>query len=338
MVARITGFRTRAQVGLVRPRSVSYNVTPQNGGLAVHWNGPRASNASHAQCEATWRNVQSFHMKTNGWVDVAYSIAFCNHGYALAGRGYGVRTAANGTNFGNQNYLAAYWIGGQGQTPTKQALDALDWIIVDFRKKGAGRRVRPHEDFTGSSCPGPDLKRHARSRDNNNISGPAPEPAPSDPWEEFWMSLSNTQRNKLEMLSDLPMSRIENIIALADTVGPNKLEILDDFASEVHRRGTTGRSYGVILNLFRNMRDQGLIAPSGDDDGRFKELAEFVDALRSMNTSARGLGWFGITAIRVLRAAGVPLDGDMMRLVRDKQTPTAEELNIDKLAWQDQAE
>lgn len=169
MVAQIEGFLTRSDLGLVRPESVSYNVTPQHGGLAVHWNGPRAANATHADCIRTWKNVQKFHMETNGWVDIAYSIGFCNHGYVFAGRGYGVRTAANGTNFGNQNYLAAYWIGGEGQTPTQKAYNALDWIIVDFRKKGAGRRVRPHQDFTGSACPGPHFIKYCRSRDNQNV-------------------------------------------------------------------------------------------------------------------------------------------------------------------------
>lgn len=177
MNPKIAGFRTRAQLGLRAPRSRSTNITPERGGVAVHWGGPSQRLGSHARCEAIWRSWQDYHMDTHNWVDIAYTAAFCNHGYVLAGRGYGTRTAANGTNAGNQNYYAFVWIGGLGDTITTAALNALEWLVRDARSKGAGREVRPHRFFTGSTCPGPGLIGHSSNLHNTNITAPPP-PAP----------------------------------------------------------------------------------------------------------------------------------------------------------------
>lgn len=164
-------FLTRSELGLREPRSFSRNISPDLGGCAVHWGGPAPTINSHADCVRTWRQWQDFHMDERGWVDIAYTMGFCQHGYVFAGRGYGVRTAANGTNDGNQRFYAFVWIGGQGQQPTQAALDALDWCIAEARRNGsAGREVRPHALFTGSQCPGYDLTVHARSRHLQDVS------------------------------------------------------------------------------------------------------------------------------------------------------------------------
>jgi hypothetical protein len=137
----------------------------------VHWGGPRQSLGSHEQCERIWRNWQNYHMDTHGWVDIAYTTAFCNHGYALAGRGYGTRTAANGTNTGNQNYYAFVWIGGEGNVATPEAVAALEWLIRDARQNGAGTEVRHHGYFTGSACPGPFFRTESARLHNKTITG-----------------------------------------------------------------------------------------------------------------------------------------------------------------------
>lgn len=174
MSARIAGFVTRAASGLRGPVSVSRNITPANGGVAVHYGGPRQpaadSGSDHAKCVSTWRGWQNYHMDTHGWSDIAYTGGFCQHGYAFAGRGAGVRTAANGTNAGNQNFYAAVWIGGDGQTPTPAALDALEWWVNELRNGGAGRQVRPHRYFKSTGCPGDPLVPVAASLNNANIS------------------------------------------------------------------------------------------------------------------------------------------------------------------------
>lgn len=149
------GFQSRAEIGLRSPRSVSHNITPQNGGVAGHYAGPAQNVDSHDDCLRLWRGYQAYHMDKHGWVDIAYTLGVCDHGYILAGRGAGVRTAANGSNTGNQNYYAVCWIGGNGETPTQDAVDAF-WQAVRFlRSQGhAGNLVRRHSDFKSTSCPG----------------------------------------------------------------------------------------------------------------------------------------------------------------------------------------
>jgi len=187
MTAQIKGFVTRADAGLRSPRSISRKITPGNGGCAPHYGGPPQPAAkfgsSHQVCINTWKAWQNYHMDTHGWSDIAYTAGFCNHGFVFAGRGHGIRTAANGTNYGNQNFYAFVWIGGEGQQPSQLAYDACDWLIEDARTKGAGRAVKPHRFFKSTGCPGDPFANYARLRDGLNIATAShvSPPAPASP-------------------------------------------------------------------------------------------------------------------------------------------------------------
>lgn len=188
MTAQIKGFITRADAELRKPNSVSRNITPSSGGVAGHYGGPSQPAAEpgtdHAKCITTWRNWQTYHMQTKGWADIAYTGGFCNHGYAFAGRGAGVRTAANGTNTGNQTFYAVTWIGGEGQTPTKAAFDAFEWWVNELRTKGsAGTAVKSHNYFKPTGCPGNPVRHHCTYLDGKQIQTPA-SPAPFTPITE----------------------------------------------------------------------------------------------------------------------------------------------------------
>jgi hypothetical protein len=183
VTAKIVDFDTRAELRLRKPRSISHNITPALGGVAVHYGGPTPNPAptAHSACQSVWRSWQNYHMDGHGWVDIAYTAGFCNHGHVLAGRGYGVRTAANGTNSSNQNYYAFVWVGGGSAKPTKEAYDALEWLVYDARKNGrAGKRVLPHSFFHSTSCPGSSLTTFAKGLDNNTSVKP-PTTTPSVP-------------------------------------------------------------------------------------------------------------------------------------------------------------
>lgn len=182
MTAKITGFHTRADLGLRAPRSISRNIHPGRGGVAVHYGGgPQGlgAKADHARCVARWRSWQNYHMNTHGWADIAYTGGFCDHGYAFAGRGAGIRTGANGTNAGNNDWYAITWIGGDGEQPTQAALNAADWWLNELRGAGgAGMRVVPHRFFKATGCPGNPMAAHAALRDGKPVSGAAPAPTP----------------------------------------------------------------------------------------------------------------------------------------------------------------
>lgn len=217
MTARIAGFVSRAEAGLRAPRSVSRSITPKYGGVGVHYGGPRQPAADpgsdHARCVSTWRSWQRYHMDNKGWSDIAYTGGYCNHGYAFAGRGAGVRTAANGTNSGNQNWYAVTWIGGDGQTPSAAAVDALEWWVAALREQGAGRGCKPHNWFKATGCPGNPLRRHAGRLDGQDVSSPPPGRlgdrilALTDPMTQGedvreWQTLLNRWRPEAQLTTD----------------------------------------------------------------------------------------------------------------------------------------
>lgn len=172
MTAHAAGFVTRAEAGLRKPRSYSRRITPGQGGVAVHYGGPPVRIHDHAGCIRTWRAWQAFHMDTHGWADIAYTMGVCDHGYVLAGRGAGVRTAAQGTDAGNDDYYAVVWLGGETETPTSATVAALEWAVRELRDHGgAGDRVRPHKAFHTTACPGLTLTSTAGQLDRHAVVG-----------------------------------------------------------------------------------------------------------------------------------------------------------------------
>lgn len=222
MEPRVAGFVSRSSAGLRKPRSVSTNITPQHGGVAVHYGGSNVPTSGPASAKSRWKSWQDYHMNTHGWVDIAYTMGVDNWGFVYAGRGAGVRTAANGTNTGNQNFYAVCWIGGERQTPTKAALSAIAWAINELRESGAGLAVKPHRYFKSTACPGSFLANEARKVDGATFEQQVDEPV--DEWEVFWMSLSDDEKR-----------------------------ILKDFVSAIEEEGTNARSF--VKQLLRRHRE-----------------------------------------------------------------------------------
>lgn len=151
---------TRAQWGARPPKGARNALDPYPKGVAVHWNGPgcAAALATHDKCAGFLRGIQTFHMVTRGWADIAYSLFACPHGYLFEGRGKGIGTAANGTNYGNRYYYAVYAMWGQGDGPAPAPLlNAIRQGIDLCQAWGAGSDVTVHNAFLSTTCPGPEL-------------------------------------------------------------------------------------------------------------------------------------------------------------------------------------
>jgi hypothetical protein len=106
--------------------------------------------------------MQRYHMEVRGWLDIAYNHVFCRHGYVFVGRGFGARSAANGTAESNDHYLAVCFLGDDSVgrlDVTAEARQALGQLILEYRRRyPRARQVRPHSDFVATQCPGDEIR------------------------------------------------------------------------------------------------------------------------------------------------------------------------------------
>ena len=124
----------------------------------IHWNGPATglTESSSVDAEAAFlRGVQSHHIDTNHWIDIAYSWAFAQTGRIYECRGWGNRSAANGTRTGNDSSHAFFLMLGQGEQPS----DAMIAAIREMRSVDGHDTVRPHRSWKPTECPGDDIAR-----------------------------------------------------------------------------------------------------------------------------------------------------------------------------------
>jgi hypothetical protein len=159
-------FVTRQQWGAQEPRRHPQGLRqPGQRGLAVHHSGSKHERRSeHSDCAGVVRAIQRFHQDARQWSDVAYSWLACQHGFLFEGRGVGIRTAAQGTNSGNDAWHAVCWLGdGQDFTLTPGNVDPLQAAVSLTRSWNArATLVWPHLRFHSTTCPGGALRQWCR--------------------------------------------------------------------------------------------------------------------------------------------------------------------------------
>ena len=184
-------FLSRAELGMLGPKSISRNVHPDRGGVMPHWGGGPQRVTTLDTAVRRWLRWQQIHMAPgglgalNGGADIAYNLGFWDR-YILAGRGQSVRSGANGTNDANTIYLAVAWIGGQGERPSEQDVATFQHIVRMLREGGAGLAVKPHSFVRPTACPGDDWRGEAAKIDGKPTSSwgssePPPKPEPPEP-------------------------------------------------------------------------------------------------------------------------------------------------------------
>ncbi|MDQ2910908.1 MAG: N-acetylmuramoyl-L-alanine amidase [Actinomycetota bacterium] len=138
-------------------------------GLAVHYSGAGAdAQDDHPSCAARVRAIQRFHQSpspddpTKPWCDIAYNHLFCRHGYVFEGRGFGLRSAAQGTHEGNDRYFAVCFLGNdraRRDDLTAAGRQALSELVAAYRSRyPRATGLRPHSDFVATACPGDELR------------------------------------------------------------------------------------------------------------------------------------------------------------------------------------
>lgn len=174
-------YVSRSAWGARAPESRSNLNLGQLRGVAVHYEGADSSKVGHDGCDDRVRAIQRFHMDTRGWADIAYNWLVCRHGVIFEGRGWGIRSAANGTNDGNASFHAVCYLDDDQadvQDATPEALSALALVIRTARSKGWGSEVKPHSYFKATACPGNELRAWISSGGYNQATPPPPAPQP----------------------------------------------------------------------------------------------------------------------------------------------------------------
>lgn len=142
-------------------------------GFAFHWEAA-APRADHSLCQSQVDGIRAYH-KTHGYVDIAYSWLFCNHGQVFYGRGWGSSAATCGSSW-NDTYASACWLGGPGYVPTAAAFAAAKALANEAAARGAYDFIG-HRDACSTQCPGDEIWHWVHS----GMPGDAPAPEPPPP-------------------------------------------------------------------------------------------------------------------------------------------------------------
>lgn len=159
----MTGVVPRSEWGARPPKAVTPLSPSLLRGVAVHYSASNADEqAEHRNCAARVLGIQRFHMDTRGWNDIAYNFLVCKHGAIFVGRGWGVRSAAQGTNPGNDGYHAVCFLGddtSDRDDVTDPGRAALVRVIREARRRFPhAKDVKPHSFFKQTGCPGNELR------------------------------------------------------------------------------------------------------------------------------------------------------------------------------------
>lgn len=176
---------TRAEWGARKPDCMTELPLNRVLGFAVHYSGTGAEFDMDAK--AVMRSHQRFHMDTRDWCDIAYTFEISMRtGELLEGRGYGKRTAANGTNAGNDQFYAVCFQGGdkvRRDDVSKAAVETFSELCREFKaKKGVWPVIKPHSHFLPTECPGDELRHMIALEPWKVAKIPMPSPLPKWWW------------------------------------------------------------------------------------------------------------------------------------------------------------
>jgi len=156
---------TRAECGLRTPTCHTELPTRDIKGIAIHYTA--AYSDEFGDAKARWRAVQAFHMSPAAgggegpWCDVAYNFGFRDD-LVLTGRGWNRRSAGQGTNEGNDHYIAFCYLGtdklGRRDISPLEVKTMTQFISLaedHYRKELV---VKPHSAFHSTECPGDELR------------------------------------------------------------------------------------------------------------------------------------------------------------------------------------
>ncbi len=173
-------YLSRSDWGAAQPRHRT-PMAPTPKGIALHWVGARIRSDRNPADVA--QSIQRYHQKTKGWSDIAYQELISLDGHALEGRGFGIKSAANGGRWLNNKYGAICLLMGPGQEPSDAMIKRTRERIDAWRQRyPKATKIVGHGDLKTTSCPGDaiiELIRNGSFDPGNPPPGELPTPHPS---------------------------------------------------------------------------------------------------------------------------------------------------------------
>ncbi|KAL2848372.1 N-acetylmuramoyl-L-alanine amidase domain-containing protein [Aspergillus pseudoustus] len=150
-------FVSRDEWNAEPPREPYTTITNPKG-VKVHYVGPEYSSRDHSKCGAYMKSIQEMHLANTveDYIDIAYNLGVCEHGYVFDGRGKGHKSGANGnTTLNAKHYAVLAFLGKAGLTqPTDDQIIGIQDSIAYLRRAGAGDEIAGHRDGYSTECPG----------------------------------------------------------------------------------------------------------------------------------------------------------------------------------------
>jgi hypothetical protein len=98
------------------------------------------------------RQVQSYHMDTQGWNDIAYSWLVGQSGRIYMGRGWGV-TGGHTEGWNSRSHAVCFIGNSDNDFPSDAAKRSINEVIAEHQRRYGGW-VRLHKDVNATGCPG----------------------------------------------------------------------------------------------------------------------------------------------------------------------------------------
>jgi peptidoglycan hydrolase-like protein with peptidoglycan-binding domain len=146
---------TRKQWGAKAPKGSRNSWGSTIAGVGLHWEGPHMGTPAESKVPAILRSIQSFHMGSRGWSDIAYNYVVDPYGNVYEARGMAAASGAFGDADGNAHYVAICYLGGSGDAFTAAARKSIHDLTAYLRAEHkVGSAVKGHRDFKSTDCPG----------------------------------------------------------------------------------------------------------------------------------------------------------------------------------------
>ncbi len=148
-------------------------------GVFLHYNGPPVAGdvlaGDYESVAIFLRQIQGYHMATQGWPDIAYSFCVDSMGRCWELRGWGV-AGAHTMGWNWKSHAVLLPLGGD-QAPTDQQLATCRAVIAEHDRRYGKGFVKGHRQAPNStSCPGEPIMAAINAGKLNPYSQPTPEP------------------------------------------------------------------------------------------------------------------------------------------------------------------